>query len=470
MGWALEQGDCLDVLQKSPLIAADSIDSIVTDPPAGIGFMGRDWDSNKGGREPWIAWMCERMQACYRVLKPGGHMLVWALPRTSHWTATAIEDAGFEVRDVLTHHFGSGFPKSQNVGAFIDKLAGAEREVVGPDRGRLIGGRGGASTNHGRGGVRYGLDAETAPATVEAREWSGWGTALKPATEHWILARKPLSESSIARNVLKHGTGALNIDACRVDRAADDVPGWHLSGAKGSNGYLGEKDTFAIRDMSAEEIQARCGDQGRFPPNLLLSHALDCEIECVEACPVAELDRQSGTLTTNPGTLRREPSEDRHVPTSYKVVRQKGAVLSRGDSGGASRFFPTFRYQAKPGRKEREAGLASLPTRTLNRVNPGGIEDDPRWAPVQVKNTHPTVKSKALMKWLITLVTRPGGWVLDPFCGSGSTGVAAVENGFSFFGIEESAEYCEIAEKRIQFAAAAAAGQMTLEGLDDVED
>jgi DNA modification methylase len=418
------QEDCLEVMRRAP---DDYFDSMVTDPPAGISFMGREWDSNKGGRNTWVAWMSGVMKECFRVLKPGAHALVWAIPRTSHWTATALEDAGFEVRDVCTHHYGSGFPKSRDIGKDI-------------------------------------------------QSWVGWGTALKPATEHWILVRKPLSESSIAKNVLKWGTGALNIDACRVHRDAGDVPGWHKTGAKGSAGYRSErcahcdgednsedcdfcggtgiaKGTFVIRDMTAEEVQERCGDKGRWPTNLLLTHAADCdEVCCCEDCPIYELDRQSGQSRST--SAPRHNSAEAHNRTS-SMGKSSGDWISAGhtDSGGASRFFPTFRYQAKPSRSERERGLDALEASTLNRVNPGGIENDPRWAPVTVKNNHPTVKSSKLMAWLCRLITPPGGLVLDPFCGSGSTGVACMAEGFRFVGVDQDEHYCQIAQARVECAA-----------------
>ncbi len=176
----------------------NTIDALVTDPPAGISFMGEDWDGDKGGRKQWIEWMTGIMSQCHRVMKPGAHGLVWALPRTSHWTATALEDAGFEVRDVVTHLFGSGFPKSLNVSKAIDKAAGAEREVIG-SKGYLVPNIKGNKYNAAEG------DSEvyyiTAPATDNAKKWDGWGTALKPASEHWILVRKPCSEKTVAARV-----------------------------------------------------------------------------------------------------------------------------------------------------------------------------------------------------------------------------------------------------------------------------
>ena len=190
----LYNGDCLDYLKTHP---DNMFDSIVTDPPAGIAFMGKDWDKDKGGRDAWIAWMTEIAEECLRVLKPGAHALVWALPRTSHWTATAWEDAGFEVRDRVSHLFGSGFPKSHNISKAIDKMAGAEREVIGINqnvKGRTI--REIETLNVGAGA---GNDTSiTAPATPEAQQWDGWGTALKPCMEDWWLLRKPIEEKTVA--------------------------------------------------------------------------------------------------------------------------------------------------------------------------------------------------------------------------------------------------------------------------------
>jgi DNA modification methylase len=484
--WEIVKGDALELLQTLP---DNSFHSMVTDPPSGTGFMNKEWDCfrrrnnpNDAGRPNvfgrtsataphsygesergnFIAFMTVIMKEAFRVLRPGAHALVWALPRTSHWTATALEDAGFDVRDVIVHAFGSGFPKSQNVGKFIDKLPGYR------------------------------------PDSDDGFLWDGWGTALKPASEHWILVRKPLSEKNIALNVLKWGTGALNIDACRVQRAGGDVPGWHQTGAKGSGGYQGE-ETFKIRDMSPDEIQARCGDKGRWPPNLILTHSAGCRLvgtqtipangsvtgeepsektagvygefedreaweahgngdgtetvevwECTDLCPVVRIDQQSGIRKNggrNDGKLRN--------PKGITNFASTGCSTSyAGDSGGASRYFPTFRYQAKPSRKEREAGLGEQPDAILNRVNPGGIEHDPRWAPVIVKNNHPTVKSIELMKYLCTMVTPPGGYILDPFAGSGSTGCAAVQLGFGFYGCEKDAKnerFVEIARARIRY-------------------
>jgi site-specific DNA-methyltransferase (adenine-specific) len=232
------------------------VDSIVTDPPAGISFMGKSWDGDRGGRDQWVGWMETIMRECLRVIKPGGHILVWALPRTSHWTAWAIESSGFDVRDIIMHIFGSGFPKSLDVSKAIDKAAGAEREVVGlHERADLRKGKAGfrnlPGDNEDRGAIEL-----TAPATDSARQWSGWGTALKPAAEHWILARKPLGEQTVAANVLKHDTGAINVDGCRVE-------GEPTSGSGASMGGM-----FGMKDKVVGVPNA-ISNKGRWPANII---------------------------------------------------------------------------------------------------------------------------------------------------------------------------------------------------------
>jgi len=418
----LHHGDCLAVLRTLPDASADSV---VTDPPAGIAFMGKAWDEDKGGRRQWIAWMAEVMAECLRVLKPGGHALVWALPRTSHWTATALEDAGFEVRDCLVHCFGSGFPKSACVLKAINKAAGAKREVVGSKLGTpgysLSQGQGNAVYGQGIGGSGYAeRECEiTAPATDLAKQWSGWGTALKPASEHWWLVRKPLA-GTVAANVQQYGTGALNIDASRVGTSGG---GTHCDRRDENGQCLGHGN--AGRSTSGETRHGPDTSGGRWPPNLLLSHTEDCaEGACADGCAVAEMDRQSGTTKSSGGAgAASRGAMGKRVLGQYALDRNGKNAGGLGDVGGASRFFPVFRYQAKPSRKERGNG-----------------------------NVHPTVKPVTLMDWLIRLVTPPGGVILDPFLGSGTTGVAAVKGGFGFIGIEREAEYLAIARARIEAA------------------
>lgn len=474
--YRLYHGDCVEVMAGLP---ADSVEAVVTDPPAGISFMGKAWDSNKGGRSQWVAWLSSVFVEVLRVLKPGGHVLVWALPRTSHWTATALEDAGFEIRDVATHHFGSGFPKSLNVGKAIDREAGATREVVGTVRGK-----GGQNLNiiarpsgsdaldakgcgaYGQGAKQVGIDIPlTVPSTDAAKQWDGWGTALKPASEHWILARKPLI-GTVAQNVQQHGTGALNIDGCRIQANANDrFGGGGLNSPQ--HGFMANTSNTYKKGMGFRDDTHK----GRWPANLILSHSPDCQQvgtrtvktgtavggegnaasifgsklqkhsagdqtygvdgvetvehwECVPDCPVAELDRQSGD--------RSSPWVGNKAGNS---VGAKGGVMFGGssqtvtskpeylDRGGASRFF----YIAKTSKKERNAGCGDL----------------------LKGNCHPTVKPLSLMRYLCRLITSPNGLVLDPFMGSGSTGCAALQEGFRFIGIEKEEDSFAIATKRI---------------------
>jgi DNA modification methylase len=432
----LIQGDCLDVLKTIP---DNSVDSLVTDPPAGISFMGKDWDGDKGGRKEWCAWMENVMRECMRVLKPGGHGLVWSIPRTSHWTATALEDAGFEVRDCITHLFGSGFPKSLDISKAIDKAVGAKREVlgkkdVGPDH---------RGSNYANKATGERMIAEiTAPATDSAKEWEGWGTALKPAAEFWWLIRKPLSEKTVAANVQKWGTGGINIDACRIGHDEKLTSGRHVE--KNRSHPSGYKDTFRT------EFQQN--NQGRFPANLVLSHSEDCTEEaCGLFCAVKMLDEQSGISKS----IKTKKSDNRKTGfgSGGEMIGTVGCHdnnNSYSDSGGASRFF----YCAKISTSERNYGLDDFPDRAGGVKNTSGrgfSETDPN-KPIITKNHHPTVKAKKLMGYLIKLITPPNGIVLDPFMGSGSTGIAAKENGFDFMGIEREKEYFEIAKARIDNA------------------
>lgn len=376
-GVQVRHGDCLAVMRA---MEPDSVDAVVTDPPAGIGFMGKSWDSNRGGRDRWIEWLAERMQEALRVLQPGGHALVWALPRTSHWTAMALEDAGFEIRDCITHLFGSGFPKSRDISKDISL---------------------------------------TAPATAAARQWSGWGTALKPASEHWWLVRRPLG-GTVAGNVLEHGTGALNIAGCRVGMS--DVDRMIVDNRSGSSSK--RCDEWGTRGEYPAGRRFTSDTAGRWPPNVVLSHGalLDpdtgevvgdaCAGGCVAGCAVAELDAQSGTLTSGLFRGHRTSDKTRNTYGSFRGDPDR-EVETYGDSGGASRFFPVFRWEAKAPPAERP------------RVN---------------GTAHPTVKSVALMRWMVRLITPPGGLVLDCFAGTGPTGQAARAEGIRAVLIEADAK------------------------------
>jgi len=459
----LRLGDCMDPATGLGSLANSSVDAMVTDPPAGIGFMGKEWDGDRGGRVEWIAWLRSIMQECLRVLKPGAHALVWAIPRTSHWTAAAIEEAGFEIRDVVTHHFGTGFPKSKNISKAIDAALGAEREVVGVKidikTGRPMSLK---QARRGSSGISDGWDRPcqvtedfqrsnisiTAPATPEAAKWEGWGTALKPATEHWILARKPLADT-VAANVLAHGTGGINVDACRIAGPPS------VGGSKAGSDALGLVNE---RRMGGEsESIDRSISQGRWPANLVLSHSPECmeAIDgtprgCVPGCPVAEIDAQSGPLKSG----AKRPSEGRQGDVSYG--KGLGSAPSAASQGAASRFF----YTAKPSTSEREEGLARLPKKSGPEITgreggTAGIESARSGAGRSSKgraNYHPTVKSIDLMSWLIKLISPPGATILDPFAGSGTTGVAAAQLERKFVGWEREPEYHAIALERLKHA------------------
>lgn len=387
-------GDCLEVLKTFP---DNSIDAVVTDPPAGIGMMNKDWDHDKGGRAQWVSWLSERLMECWRVLRPGGHMLVWAIPRNSHWTALAIEDADFEIRDRVSHFFGTGFPKSVNISKQIDRSLGAKPTVVGKNPNhRPVSGVGYEGIYAGG---NTGAAHLTRPTSPEAKKWEGFGSSLKPFCEDWWLARKPF-KGPLYKNVLKHGTGALNIDACRIP-TNDKLTRKLGKTTKSDSGW---------KSVKRSEIAGK--DGGRWPAHVVIDK---------EAAAV--LDDQSGVLASG-----ERKAETPNGPIGYHGGGSQTAngTHYRPDAGGASRFL----YQAKPSKKEKNAGLKG-------------------------KNPHPTVKSVELMKWLVRLITPPGGAVLDLFCGSGSTGVACVQEGFDFIGIDSEPEYVKIAEQRIRHAMAA---------------
>ena len=418
-------GDCLEELKR---LEDNSVDAVITDPPYGLsntkpvqvaeilgrwvngdtnhvpekrgGFMGADWDSFVPPPAVW--------EECMRVLKPGGHMAVFAGARTQDLMGLSIRLAGFEIRDTLGWIYGSGFPKSHDVGKAIDKAPWAERAVVA-----MKGNRGRKSASGW--GMREDAEGDpiTTPATSEAQRWDGWGTALKPAIEPIILARKPL-DGTVANNVLAHGVGGLNIDACRVGTSGG---GTHCNNRDADGKCLGHGDAGKSQSGATFHADESSAPAGRFPANVLLDeHA------------AKEMDEQSG------GTRAEKPSK------SGNTGRQKqGATWKRwsgkwveidsySDSGGASRFFPVFKYQAKAPKKER----------------PVIVRED------GTKVQHPTVKPLALMEWLITLITPEGGLILDPFAGTGTTLQAATNKGFNPIGIEQDADYIQLIHQRME--------------------
>lgn len=383
-------GDCLDVL---PTLDAASVDSIVTDSPYGIAFMGKRWDYDVPSVDVW--------RECLRVLKPGGHLLAFAGTRTQHRMAVNIEDAGFEIRDMIAWVYGQGFPKSLDVSKAIDAAAGAEREVVGSrklaGKARVLAGSGfGGSYEDCRGTPKaYKEQCDiTAPATDAARQWDGWGTALKPAMEPITVARKPLI-GTVAANVLEHGTGAINVDACRVALQDGDDRAILAARSGGKRGF--PKDGYVGGVIGGGSPPGWDCSKGRHPANLI----------------------HDG---------------------SDEVL----AESTHGDFGSAARFF----YTAKASQRDRNEGCGGRPLVEAGSLT--GRADGPLHPIPCNRNTHPTVKPTDLMQYLCRLVTQPGGVVLDPFMGSGSTGKAAMKEGFKFIGIERDADSVDIARRRIR--------------------
>ena len=410
-------GDCLEQLRELP---DNSVDSVVTDPPYGLSFMGKKWDYDVPSVEVWAE--------CLRVLNPGGHLLAFAGTRTQHRMAVRIEDAGFEIRDMIAWVYGSGFPKSLDVSKAIDKAAGAEREVIE----RRAAAVGFDAEHHGGGGWSAGEVLVTTPATDAARQWQGWGTALKPALEPITVARKPLGEKTVAANVLVHGTGGLNVDGCRVEHVTVEGGSLalnphlrsHINGGNGGKIIAHEDDRRVVTPHAS----------GRWPANLI--H-----------------DGSEEVLAGFPETASGKPSGIRKV-AGYATATENGTTLTGfGDSGSAARFF----YCAKASKRDRDEGLDGFEFRPSYMVENGsktaaasnGVRYD---RTTMQRNNHPTVKPTDLMRYLCRLVTPPEGIVLDPFAGSGSTGKAAILEGFRFIGIERDEEYMKIAEARIAAA------------------
>lgn len=378
----LLHGDCRVMLKQ---LDDASVDSIVTDPPYELGFMGKSWDSTG------VAYDVGLWRECLRVLKPGGYLLAFGGSRTYHRLACAVEDAGFEIRDQIMWVYGSGFPKSHNVSKAIDKAAGVEFSA------KPASGVGFMNNNDDGYNTTLNQLVQVGESTAEAQQWDGWGTALKPAHEPIVMARKPL-DGTVANNVLKHGVGGINIDASRVGR------------------------------------------QGRFPANFI--HDGSDEV-------LALFPQTAGSW----GVRTQRPNRSPFVSGNEELQ----STNQRSESGSAARFF----YCAKPGKKERNAGLEALdeqwkpaaefrPNHMDKALNGESGNPFGRFQPT--KNFHPTVKPIALMRYLVRLVTPPGGIVLDPFAGSGSTLVAATMEKFDCIGIEMTDEYLPIIEARVAYA------------------
>jgi len=453
-------GDCREVMAT---MDANSIDAIVTDPPYGLEFMGKEWDrlwatrdkskdlTGKSG-SPFLAagvnkyiagvqaqdWHYTWAVEALRIAKPGAHLLAFGGTRTHHRLMCAIEDAGWEIRDTVMWVYGSGFPKSLDVSKAIDKAAGVERLVERRLVADLLGERELAVTYNGASNIGRKRDGKlgyapgneypivdrtvaiTSPATDAARQWQGWGTALKPAWEPIIMARKPL-DGTVAENAQKWGAGAINVDACRVG-TSKNVP------------YSPKREAASTHTVSLPGYDGGSGHDhttGRWPANLI--H--DGSDEVLAGFP------ERNVAPSGPNTGKNRTG----------MFKYPGHATP-GSDGSAARFF----YCAKASKTDRDEGCEDLDAKRTTFADGTGLKNNgdgtPRNQHPSSHNTHPTVKPTALMRYLCRLVTPPGGIVLDPFMGSGSTGKAAIAEGFRFVGIETDQGYFDIARARIRHA------------------
>ena len=390
-------GNSLEELKKFP---DNYFHSVVTDPPYGLSFMGKKWDYDVPSVELWIE--------VFRVLKEGGYVLGFAGTRTQHRMAVNIEDAGFEIRDMIAWVYGSGFPKSHNIGKAVDKLQGNERES------KIITGKVFTGSNNNING-----EAGQYEVSKGNSEWEGWGTALKPALEPITMARKPF-KGTVANNVLKNGVGGINIDGCRIKKQDGDRTEYGINGIerKNNNNVYGKQYGKIEFD----------GNKGRFPANFI--H--DGSDEVKDLFP----NTKSGDFT------QKGQSSNTTQPNGWKTGNRNNKEF-KGDEGSASRFF----YCAKASNQDRNEGLEDFEEKERIRQGLAGEKKN-----TFSKNTHPTVKPTDLMRYLVRLVTPKDGIVLDCFMGSGSTGKACALEGFEFVGIDLDKDYCKIAKARIDKA------------------
>jgi len=421
----LRQGDCLEVMRTLP---DNSVHACVTDPPYGLAFMGKKWDYDVPTEDVW--------REVLRILKPGGFLLSFSGTRTYHRMTVRIEDAGFEIRDMIQWLYGSGFPKSHDISKAIDREAGAEREVIGQhERSNLRKNGAGFRNLPSLADESRGTIELTAPATDAAKQWEGWGTALKPANEPVCVARKPLV-GTVAQNVLAHGCGGLNIDGCRVgteDRLGGGAVNGSVSRSDGwDRPWKNDAESVAAHAERVALNVARAESLGRWPANVVHDGSDE----------VLELFPQTGPAKR---AMRGEKtSSGTHEGWARESHAGFDSVRGHEDHGGsAARFF----YSAKADRAEREKGVDSI---GVMRNDGRQTEiDNPYQCGKVLRNHHPTVKPVDLMRWLVRLVCPPHGVVLDPYTGSGTTGVACRLEGFGFIGIELNPEYIELARQRI---------------------
>ncbi len=487
----LWRGDSRQVLAE---MEPESLDACVTDPPYELSFMGKGWDASG------VAFDVETWRAVFRVLKPGAHLIAFGGTRTFHRMACAIEDAGFEIRDsiglatyeadtagpdasVVAWLYGQGFPKSLNIATAIDKLLGVESIAVevAPQAGAKFKAIAQDIDNGGFNDPERTEYAIRKAASEEGQRWEGFGTALKPAWEPMILARKPIREKSIAAQVLATGTGAINVDGCRVGNRQQTV-------TRGGNPDREAYGKFAHDD----KVQGFTYDGGRWPPNVLLVHLPGCAPAGTTRVKGSSGWSESGSKAgqnraMSGANTERAPKPDAHTDADgfetiatwncvngclvAELGRQGGESKGTDQvrSGTAARYFPQFHpfyYCPKPSRAERDAGLGSFEAasggQATDRKDGSAALNNPRTGAGRTggsRNIHPTVKPVEMMRWCIRLITPPGGRVLDPFTGSGSTGVAAMREGVQFAGIDldqgddgKPAGYLDIAQARIEHA------------------
>lgn len=466
-------GTSIEVLKGYP---DNSVDAIVTDPPYGLGkepdimevmkdwiekgyheikgksggFMGKQWDSFVPQPIEW--------KEVFRVLKPGGHALVACGTRTQDWMVASLRFAGFQIRDVITWHFGQGFPKSLDISKALDKYFGAERETTGVSsktgkrKNSVIDDKKGKE-NRTFSNPDEVINYTSIPATEQAKQWAGFGTALKPATEFWTLCRKPISEKTVSQNILKWGVGAINIDGSRIG----DNAGWsYPNGAGGIYSKEYQKNNKIANDWNkfstTEDNKSIESNAGRFPSNVIFDE-FTAEL----------LDNQTGELTSGVMKAGQQRTQDGGYHGGFPATAT--ATATYGDSGGASRFY----YVAKASRSERNKGLENLGIKkehnhsrfdtcsicnkyifqNATRESHCSCENPKRTNLIVHGNHHPTVKPVSLMRYLVRLITPQGGTVLDPYNGSGTTGIACKMEGFNYIGIEREADYVEISNYRI---------------------
>lgn len=443
MKYKIINSDSLFYMQNFML--DNSVDSVITDPPYGLNFMGKNWDKPDN-----IAFTEEFWKEVFRVLKPGGHVVSFGGSRTYHWLAIAIEKAGFEIRDSLMWIFGSGFPKSSNISLAVDKKLGLQGQRSSKKSNSFLSQNIDTSRKVETGDYSYFGEkgSYSNPKSIDSKKWEGWGTQLKPAFEPIVLARKPISEKTIVDNILKWGVGAINIDESRIPFLNGDQ-----TSIAGKEHIRGKNQ---VTTLGQNQVASTQNDKGRWPANIILDNSEEVS---------TMLDTQSGISKSQGGRIGKKEQTGVGIQVVAGIYEKGNPGFN--DIGGASRFF----YKAKASTKDREEGCEELleklpasvtdfrPTILSNPENWNGGEkvDNPMLRTTSRKNNHPTVKPTDLMMYLIRLITPKGGVILDPFNGSGSTGKAAMklnkEEGkdYTYIGIEMDENYCEISKKRIEF-------------------